>query len=177
MRSKYPAEDDAEIERLAEARHSVKEIATALGRSTSAMRSHMAGIGLPTSSKPYRVVTTPTVSRVRTLHEAGVADSIIATLVNRSPASVYKIRLTHGLRFSPPLTHRLSLMVTEHAHDALSDAGRRHGVIASTVARAVLELVTRKRAEMAVAVVAPPPVRASAPMSSMFATAPMSARM
>jgi len=45
----------------------------------------------------------------------------------------------------------------------------------STVARSVLELVTRKREDLAGAVVAPP-VRASAPMSLMF-SAELSARM
>jgi hypothetical protein len=54
-------------------------------------------------------------------------------------------------------------------------SGRRHGVIASTVARSILELVTRKREDLAAAVVAPP-VRASAPMCSMF-SAELSARM
>jgi len=53
-------------------------------------------------------------------------------------------------------------------------SGRRHGVLPSTVARAVIELTTRKREDVAAAVVGPS-VRASAPMSSMFA-APMSAR-
>jgi len=55
-------------------------------------------------------------------------------------------------------------------------SGRRHGVIASTVARSILELVTRKREDLAAAVVAPP-VRASAPMSLDVQRAELGARM
>jgi hypothetical protein len=66
-------------------------------------------------------------------------------------------------------------LITEHAHQVLSESARRNGLSSPLyVARSILELVTRKREDLAAAVTAS--VRASAPMASMF-SAELGARM
>jgi hypothetical protein len=157
---RYTAEEDSLLRTLLAEGMTVPQIAARLSRSVYSVRAHVDTLGLRTRiGRSRRHMSMPIVSRIRSMTEdMGLPSVIIGVLIDRSKHMVDNVRIQRGFHV-PPLSHRMSVSVTDGCHRALRSAGERHNLMPATIARSCLELLVRDRAEAARAVVAPPPVQ------------------
>jgi hypothetical protein len=169
MRSgRFNPDEDARIEAMCESGATTAEIAAALDRCYGSTASRC--VKLCVSPRTERTALSTVVqSTIRTLTEdVGLPAAIIAAVVNRKKHVVGRVRARRGYRL-PAFPCRLSFSVTRHAHDKLSDAGRRHGLEICTVARSIIECAARGRADVLSVIVAPSPSPArGAPISTLL---------
>jgi hypothetical protein len=166
MRSGVFTDEENDLLRgMLDAGATVPQVAARLNRSIYSVQSRMLKLDLVTKH-PRKPVTMPCLSKVRALTAMGLPAELIGKVVDRTTGSVHRMREKYGIKV-PVLRHSMNVSVTDECHDVLARAGERHGLMHTTIARSVLETVTRDRLDLLPHVLPPPNPMKGAPISSL----------
>jgi hypothetical protein len=112
-------------------------------------------------------LTKPLIAKVRGFAGMGLSVRMAAYLSGRTGTSVESIHNVHGITVAPR-PRKFTTSVTDGCWSVLLDAGKRVGDPPHRIAGGLLEMISRRRADLVDRVVLPPPAPAkSAPIQSL----------